>query len=546
MTISTTETIKSYPGNGVTTAYPTNFEFQQNSTVTVYYQTTAGAVTTLIEATNYTLAGAGDVGGGTVTLINPATDAPVGGTLNISRFVPQVQSTDLQNGAIDLNAIEAMVDGVTMITQQLEAKIDSSSGVAIDAMKRDPVDPTQWAAQGVVINNLADGVAGSDSVNKSQLDAGIASVGGSTALESVDGVSNPGDDVDFVAGSGILIVPNNTAKTITFSVSGGAGSDVDAEKIQGVTVTTDAVANNTVMISNGTTWEHGLTTAALWNANMLYGRSIPSSAPTTGQILEWDGANWIYGSKAGSAIAGIASVEGVSNTAGNIDLKSTDSTVTITGDDGANDINFVVPHVAVVTGNPHSVTATEVGCPVSIDGVSNAGGDINLIAASGITITPDNGADTITFTPDVSTALWNANKLQGRTVNATTPSDGEVLTWQAAGSQWLAQATSAGSSISIGSYVGNGTTTNAVTGLGFEPDMLMIYRGDSHGFSIGTRAEGSGSPVVGSIHDSYGANAVSGVYLSALQWDADGFTLKQNINDSNASGITYYYLAIGV
>ena len=50
------------------------------------------------------------------------------------------------------------------------------------------------------------------------------------------------------------------------------------------------------------------------------------------------------------------------------------------------------------TSNPHSVTASQVGSPVSVDGVSNAGGDIDFVAASGrISITPDNTNKNITF-----------------------------------------------------------------------------------------------------------------------------------------------------
>ncbi|MGB2980435.1 MAG: tail fiber domain-containing protein, partial [Candidatus Zixiibacteriota bacterium] len=43
------------------------------------------------------------------------------------------------------------------------------------------------------------------------------------------------------------------------------------------------------------------------------------------------------------------------------------------------------------------VTATQTGTPVSVDGVSNAGGDIDFIAGSNMTITPDDGANTVTF-----------------------------------------------------------------------------------------------------------------------------------------------------
>jgi len=53
---------------------------------------------------------------------------------------------------------------------------------------------------------------------------------------------------------------------------------------------------------------------------------------------------------------------------------------------------------ATNTSNPHSTTATQVGALVSIDGVSNAGGDVDLVAGLGITLTPNNTAKTVTIT----------------------------------------------------------------------------------------------------------------------------------------------------
>lgn len=50
------------------------------------------------------------------------------------------------------------------------------------------------------------------------------------------------------------------------------------------------------------------------------------------------------------------------------------------------------------TNNPHSTTAAQVKALVSVDGVSNDGGDIDLIAGTGITITPDNPNNRITIT----------------------------------------------------------------------------------------------------------------------------------------------------
>jgi len=48
--------------------------------------------------------------------------------------------------------------------------------------------------------------------------------------------------------------------------------------------------------------------------------------------------------------------------------------------------------------NPHNTTAAQVGALVSIDGVSNPGGNVDLVAGTGITITPDNTGKKITIT----------------------------------------------------------------------------------------------------------------------------------------------------
>ncbi|KKN24106.1 hypothetical protein LCGC14_0898260 [marine sediment metagenome] len=66
---------------------------------------------------------------------------------------------------------------------------------------------------------------------------------------------------------------------------------------------------------------------------------------------------------------------------------------------GSNDLTtkgYVDPHVSS-TSNPHSVTAAQAGALASIDGVSNSGGDVNLVAGNQIVITPDNPGNQITI-----------------------------------------------------------------------------------------------------------------------------------------------------
>ena len=91
----------------------------------------------------------------------------------------------------------------------------------------------------------------------------------------------------------------------------------------------------------------------------------------------------------------LVSVEGVNNPGGNVDLIPENS-ITLASDDGANTITIGETHSGR-TDNPHLVTAAQTGALVSLDGVANPGGDIDLIGGDNMTITPDPSNRTITF-----------------------------------------------------------------------------------------------------------------------------------------------------
>src|SRR5207245_11436912 len=54
-------------------------------------------------------------------------------------------------------------------------------------------------------------------------------------------------------------------------------------------------------------------------------------------------------------------------------------------------------HLAIVNGNPHGTTAAQVGALGSVDGVTNPGGNVDLIGANAITIAPNDANNTITI-----------------------------------------------------------------------------------------------------------------------------------------------------
>ena len=82
----------------------------------------------------------------------------------------------------------------------------------------------------------------------------------------------------------------------------------------------------------------------------------------------------------------IKSIDSVSNPGGNIDLVQ-DNAIVINSDDNNNKITIGETH-SYRTDNPHGTNAWQVGALVSINGISNPGGNVELVAGANITITP--------------------------------------------------------------------------------------------------------------------------------------------------------------
>lgn len=85
-----------------------------------------------------------------------------------------------------------------------------------------------------------------------------------------------------------------------------------------------------------------------------------------------------------------------------------------------------------------------------------------------------------------------------------------------------------------GTYSGNGTTTKAVTGLGFQPDVVVIVNSSTGDFSIAIQALSSTVVFISGV-GSPGANSFS--------FDADGFTLKTANAKVNGTGVGFGYFA---
>jgi hypothetical protein len=118
MTVSSSTARVSYSGNGSTVDFAVGFYFLENSHLQVIIRAANGTETVKTITTDYTVAGAGNPAGGTVTMLT----APVSGeTLVVVRNVPLTQQTDYQaNDPFPAESHEEALDKLTMLTQQLQ------------------------------------------------------------------------------------------------------------------------------------------------------------------------------------------------------------------------------------------------------------------------------------------------------------------------------------------------------------------------------------------------------------------------------------------
>ena len=121
MTVSTTTNKKSYTGNGSTTVFAYDFRILSNSDLQVYVDETLKTLDT-----HYTVSGAGDASGGSVTFTGGNTP-PDTKKVVIIRNMPQTQATDyVANDPFPAETHEEALDKLTMIAQDVQKDVDES------------------------------------------------------------------------------------------------------------------------------------------------------------------------------------------------------------------------------------------------------------------------------------------------------------------------------------------------------------------------------------------------------------------------------------
>ena len=126
MTISSTTVKNSYSGDGSTSAFSYTFKIFANSDLQVIIRSSTGAETVKTITTHYTVSGAGDANGGSVTFTSGNIPAS-GETVVIRRAVPQTQSIDyIANDPFPAESHEDGLDCSMMTIQQMQEELDRS------------------------------------------------------------------------------------------------------------------------------------------------------------------------------------------------------------------------------------------------------------------------------------------------------------------------------------------------------------------------------------------------------------------------------------
>lgn len=160
MTISSYDNRRSYAGNGSTVTFAFPPPFAASSDLVVQVQAADGSLATKLLGTDYTVSGAGNPGGGTVTM---TAAPPTGTTLILYRDVPLTQPVALLDGGpLPAATLNGMLDRVTMWGQRLKEQIGAIGGLAsaaasglMSATDKAKLDAIQAGAQVNAVTSVA-------------------------------------------------------------------------------------------------------------------------------------------------------------------------------------------------------------------------------------------------------------------------------------------------------------------------------------------------------------------------------------------------------
>ena len=199
-----------FVGDGATVLFSYTFRIFTDADLLVTIQDTSvtpQTEITLVLTSDYTVTGAGDASGGTITLLltGQLSSAPSAtDNITIQRALPITQPTDyVENDPFPAESHETALDRGRMIDQQLQEELDRAIKLAVNITGVSTVLPTPLADAPIGWNSAADALVNNPSLtNLSQIDSGatpdfIGATGGDGVIR-VSGLLSYVDGGDFI------------------------------------------------------------------------------------------------------------------------------------------------------------------------------------------------------------------------------------------------------------------------------------------------------------------------------------------------------------
>lgn len=558
MTISTGYSPDTYSGDNSTTVFSYTFRILDEDHIEVVLIDASGNQTVQTKTTHYTVSGVGNSGGGNVTFLS----APSGTeTVMLRRNTPLEQQTDYVEADIfPAETHEEALDKLTTIVQQLDEKLSR----AVTAPNNNIITDGE----------LGDTEIQSDYIVKvNNAGTGFEAVAFEGALQVDDLTEMTQSQLDKTAD--FLIVWDDSTSThkkisvnsigINFVIS---GAGIAINELNDVSIS--SVASGQILKYNGTNWvnntldEAGITHNALtdyvanehidWTSTTenlsTSGTAATGALTVTGNIVVTGTVDGRDIATDGTKLDGIEAnatadqtTEEIQDAAWSV-LTGTQTGITVTYQDGTDDVDFVVSDTTVA-GDTGSTGITP--------------GD-TLTIAGGTEITTSMSGDTLTinsdFTPSSTATLTNktfdangtGNSLSNVDVaDLASGTDGELITWDASGNPTTVAVGTSGH-VLTSNGAGAAPTFQAAAGGGGGKVLQVVQTVDTTNRST-TSTSFTSTGVSVSITPSSTSNKI----LLIAHWtdghsDANAcrYTFYRDSTDLTPSGVNGLYDRIGI
>ena len=261
MTISTTSSVATFLGNGVTNTFSFNFVGVASSDISVIYTNTSG-ISTVLSPSQYTLflnaPSPGQLWGVGGNVVYPTSGSPIpnGTSLTILRTLPLVQETSITNqGNMWPTVIEQALDTLCMEIQQVSGRTGRILGVWTTATSYSYGDVVQ------------DGVNGANTQNYYMCVQ--ANTSGTWATDLANGLWSLAINVQQIAGYASAAAASATASANSATAASGSASSATASASAASTSAGNAATSATNASNSATSAANSATSAASIAAGVL-------------------------------------------------------------------------------------------------------------------------------------------------------------------------------------------------------------------------------------------------------------------------------------